>query len=65
MNQKTYCGITATVFTIVALAHLTRVFNGWSVEIDTMTVPMLVSWLGFIGPGALAVWGFREARKAG
>lgn len=65
MNKMTYCGISATLFTIVALAHLTRLINGWSVEIDAMTVPMLASWLGFIGPGALAVWGFREALKAG
>ena len=63
MNQKTYCGISATIFAVVALAHLIRLFNGWSVEIDATTVPMLVSWLGFIGPGTLAVWGFREARK--
>ena len=65
MNNRTYCGITATVFTIVAFAHLIRLINGWSVEIDATTVPMLVSWLGFIGPGALAVWGFREVRKTG
>jgi hypothetical protein len=65
MNKMTYCGVSATLFTIVALAHLTRLFNGWSVEIDTMTVPMLASWLGLIIPGSLAAWGFREARKTG
>jgi hypothetical protein len=63
MNKMTYCGVSATLFTIVALAHLTRLFNGWSVEIDTMTVPMLASWLGLIIPGSLAAWGIREARK--
>ena len=65
MNIKTYCGVSATLFTIVALAHLTRLFYGWPVEIEAVTIPMLVSWLGFIGPGALAAWGFRESRKAG
>jgi len=65
MNKRTYCGVSATVFTIVAFAHLIRLINGWSVEIDTMTVPMFASWMGFIGPAALAVWGFREARRAG
>jgi hypothetical protein len=65
MNKVTYCGVSAAIFTFVALAHLTRLFNGWSVEIDTMTVPMLASWLGLIIPGSLAVWGFREARKIG
>lgn len=65
MNKRSYCGVSATLFSVVALAHLTRLFNGWSVEIDTMTVPMLASWLGLIIPGSLAVWGFRQARKAG
>jgi len=63
MNHRTYCGVSAAIFGVVALAHLTRLFNGWSVEIDTMTVPMLASWLGLIIPGSLAIWGFREARK--
>ncbi len=65
MNQKTYCGVSAMLFTVVALAHLTRLFYGWSVEIEATAIPMLVSWVGFIGPGALAVWGFREVRKTG
>ncbi len=65
MNHRTYCVVSAAIFSVVALAHLTRLFNGWPVEIDTMTVPMLASWLGLIIPGSLAVWGFREVRKTG
>ncbi len=65
MNHRNYCVVSAAIFSVVALAHLTRLFNGWSVEIDTMTVPMLASWLGLIIPGSLAVWGFREVRKTG
>ena len=65
MNHRTYCVVSAAIFSVVALAHLTRLFNGWPVEIDTMTVPMLASWLGLIIAGSLAVWGFREARKTG
>ena len=65
MNHRTYCGVSATLFSVVALAHLTRLLNGWLIEIDTMTVPMLASWLGLIIPGSLAAWGFREARKIG
>ena len=65
MNHRIYCGVSAAIFAVVALAHLTRLFNGWSIEIDTMSVPMLASWLGLIIPGSLAAWGFREARKTG
>ena len=65
MNHRNYCVVSAAIFGVVALAHLTRLLNGWSIEIDTMTVPMLASWLGLIIPGSLAAWGFREARKIG
>jgi len=64
MNQRKYCGVSATLFTVVALAHLTRLLSGWSFEIDAVVIPMFVSVTGFLGPGALAVWGFREANKS-
>ncbi len=65
MNHKTYCAVSATLFAVVALAHLVRLLNGWPVEIDATAIPMGVSWVGFIVPGALAAWGFREGRKVG
>lgn len=30
--------------------------------IGDLSVPIIVSWFGLIGPGILAVWGHREAR---
>ena len=65
MNHKTYCAVSATLFAVVALAHLVRLLNSWLVEINATAIPMGVSWVGFIVPAALAVWGFREVRKAG
>ena len=65
MNHKNYCRISAALFTLVALAHLSRLINGWPATVDDMTVPMLVSWIGLIVPGALAAWGFREAGRTG
>ena len=64
MNHKAYCRVSATLFSIVALAHLARLLNGWSVEVETVTIPLLVSLFGFIVTGALAVWGFRQAGKS-
>jgi len=63
MNHRAYCAVSATLFTLVALAHLARLSNGWSVEIETAVVPMLVSWIGFIATASLAVWGFRKVRE--
>lgn len=65
MDKKTYCGVSAVLFTIVALAHLSRLINGWPVQVDDMEIPMLVSWIGMAGPGLLAVWGFRSFRATG
>ena len=64
MNIKTYCRISAIVFTVVALAHLTRLISGASIVIDGQDVPMLASWAGLIVPGGLAFWGFRGSRGA-
>ncbi len=65
MNFRAYCGVSAILFSVVALAHLTRLFYGWSVQVDDVVVPMFVSWIGSIVPGALALWGFSETRRTG
>ena len=65
MNPKAYCAISATLFTIVALVHLTRVLNGWPVVVDAFQVPMLASWIGTLVPGLLAVWGFISVSRVG
>ena len=31
-------------------------------EIDGLAVPMFASWMGFLIPGGLAIWGFRASR---
>ena len=62
MNYRTYCGVSALLFTAVALAHLTRLIYGWPVLINGAAVPMLASWVGLAVAGALAVWGIREFR---
>ncbi|MGI9260530.1 MAG: hypothetical protein ACR2QR_00770 [Woeseiaceae bacterium] len=64
MHHRAYCAISATLFTVVALAHCMRLVNGWSFEIEAFAVPMWVSLMGLVGPGALAVWGYREASKS-
>jgi hypothetical protein len=62
MSAKQYCIISGILFALVSLAHLWRIVGGMSVQIDEYTVPMSISWVGFIVPGALALWAFRLAR---
>ena len=59
MGRREYCVISGTLFALVALAHLLRIVYGMSVQIDEYVIPMVVSWVGFIVPGVLAVWAFR------
>ena len=62
MEHKKYCVVSAVLFSVVALAHLLRIINGMSIQIDNIAVPMLASWFGLIIPAGLAFWAFRIAR---
>ena len=62
MNRNTYLKFTATLFLVVAIAHLLRVIFGWSVEIGAWSVPFWVSWLALFASGALAYFGFTQKR---
>ncbi len=42
MTEKTFATIAAAIFALVALLHLLRLVMGWSVVIDSWTVPMWV-----------------------
>ncbi len=62
MNKLAYCRISAVLFMIVALAHLTRLMTGWPIQVNGVTIPLVLSLFGFIVPGGLAFWGLRESR---
>lgn len=59
MGYRQYCVVSGVLFALVALAHLLRIVNDIPVLVDEYDVPMLVSWIGFVVPGALAFWAFR------
>jgi hypothetical protein len=59
MSEKSYLLISATIFALVAILHIVRLFNHWSVQIGTMVVPFWGSWLGLIIGAALSIWAFR------
>ena len=65
MNQKNYCIVSGVFFVLVALAHLVRVIEGMSVHVEEYAIPMWVSWVAIVVPGALAIWAFRSARPVG
>jgi hypothetical protein len=62
-SMKTYITVSAIVFALVAVAHLTRAIAQWTIVIDQWTVPLVVSWIGAAAAAALSVWAFSLARK--
>lgn len=64
MTSRTYCVVSGTLFSLVALAHLLRILYGMPIVVDAYDVPMTVSWFGLVVPAALAFWAFRLAKTA-
>jgi len=64
MGHKNYCAVSGVLFALVALAHLSRVTYGMSIQVDEYVVPMFVSWVGFVVPAGLAFWAFRINRES-
>ncbi|MDC9714417.1 MAG: hypothetical protein PSN36_01135 [Gammaproteobacteria bacterium] len=57
--MRNYIVISGTIFTIVAFAHLLRIFDGWVVTVNGQVVPAYTSYLAFVATGLLAAWAFR------
>jgi hypothetical protein len=48
--------IAALFLMVVALAHVLRLIMNVNVIVDEISIPIWMSVLGVMGPGALAVW---------
>ena len=65
MYRKGYLLISGAIFTVLSVAHLTRLVSGWEIAIAGITVPQWLSLPGLVVTGSLAAWGFSLARKGG
>ena len=61
--MRRYELVSGIVFSIIALAQLTRTLLGWPVQVDLFTVPVWASGIAFLITGSLAVWAFRSAGR--
>ena len=57
MDQKTFSLIAGLIFAVVALFHLARIFEEWTVTIGDWSVPKSVSWVALVVAGGLALLG--------
>jgi hypothetical protein len=55
-----YAMISALIFAVVAIAHLIRLLNRWTVQLGPFSVPMSVSWAGLPIAALLSIWGFMQ-----
>ena len=65
MSSQQYFLISGLLLTLVAIAHLLRLVLGLPIQVDSVAVPMAVSWVGFAVPAVLAYWAFRLHRASG
>jgi uncharacterized membrane protein YecN with MAPEG domain len=59
-TSSTYAAVSALIFTIVAVMHLVRIMNQWSVVIGPRNISMNVSWAALVVSALLAIWGFMQ-----
>ncbi|MBP1777248.1 MAG: hypothetical protein H6Q86_3258 [candidate division NC10 bacterium] len=58
-----YALVSGTFFALVAVLQLVRVLRGWTIVINSFTLPVWVSGCAFVVAAALALWGFRAAKR--
>jgi uncharacterized membrane protein YecN with MAPEG domain len=56
--SNAYAAVSALIFAIVAVMHLVRIINRWSVVIGPYNISMNVSWVALVVSALLAIWGF-------
>ena len=63
MTAKSYSGLAAAIFMLVALVQLTRSVLDWSLSINGYDIPVWASWIAFAIAAGLSVLGFGAARR--
>jgi len=58
--SNAYAAVSALIFAVVAIAHLVRIINRWSVVIGPYNISMNVSWVALVVSGLLSIWGFMQ-----
>jgi len=58
--SNSYAIVSALIFALVAVGHVVRLINRWSVVIGPYNVSMNVSWAALVVSALLAIWGFTQ-----
>jgi len=58
--SNAYIAVSALLYAILAVMHLVRIINRWSVVIGPNNVSMNVSWLALFVSALISIWGFMQ-----
>ena len=58
--SNSYALISALIFALVAVAHVLRLVNRWTVAIGPYNVSMNISWAALVVSALIAIWGFMQ-----
>jgi hypothetical protein len=58
--SNSYAIVSALIFPLVAVGHIMRLINRWTVQIGPYNVSMNVSWAALVVSALIAIWGFMQ-----
>jgi hypothetical protein len=58
--SNAYAAVSALIFAAMAIAHVLRLVNRWTVAIGPYNVSMNVSWVALVVSALIAIWGFMQ-----
>jgi hypothetical protein len=60
--MRRYEQISGSLFTLIAIAQLSRVLLRLPAQVGTFSIPVWFSFIAFLVTGSLAIWAFRVSR---
>jgi hypothetical protein len=63
MSQRAFSLIAAAAFLLIALLRAVRLLFDWHVTVESVVVPVLISWIGLAVATYLACQAFRSGRS--
>ena len=58
--SNAYAVVSALIFALVAVGHVVRLVQGWSVVVGPYNVSMNVSWAALVVSALISIWGFMQ-----
>jgi hypothetical protein len=56
--SNSYVLISALIFALVAVGHVVRIINRWTIQVGPYNVSMNLSWAALVVSALIAIWGF-------